>query len=170
MEKDHLPLPAGNTCPDAAQDAVGAPCHRGALLTSAWCVHQVFLSQVAFQLVSPMLVCGVTPSQVQGFSFSFVDVNEFAACTFFQPVQVPLYGSTALQSISHLSWFCMGCELAGAALSPSSSSLKKTLSSTDPWGKAPVTGAQLALEHSASAGYQAIPLSTYLGCSSSVCP
>lgn len=92
-----------------------------------------------------MLICGVIPSQVQGFLFLFVDVNEFAAYTFFQPVQL-LYGSTALQSISHLPWFCMGCELAEAALSPSSRSLKKTLSSPDPWGKARVTGPQLGLE------------------------
>lgn len=36
-EKDHLPLPAGNTSPDVAWVAGGATCHRGALLTLAWC-------------------------------------------------------------------------------------------------------------------------------------
>lgn len=139
---------------------------------------QVFLGQAAFQLI-----CEVIPSQVQGFSFPFVDINEFAACTFFQPVQLPLYGSTVFQSTSHLPWFYMDCELAESALSsspsslkkalkylsPSSSSLKKAPSSPGPWGKALVTDPQLGLEHSALAAYQAIPLATFLDCSSSVC-
>lgn len=131
-------------------------------------INRCFLAELLSSWWAPCWHVELFLPKCKAFLFPFVDVNEFAACTFFQPVWVPLYGSTTLQSISHLPWLFMGCELAETALSPSSSSFKKTLSSSDPWGKTLVTGPQLGVEPRASAGYQAIP--TYPGCSSSVCP
>jgi len=66
--KDHLPWPAGNALPNAAQDTICRLCSKGTLLSHAHLgVHQdpqVLFCSAAFQLASPqhVLVPKVIPS------------------------------------------------------------------------------------------------------------
>ncbi|PKU38718.1 rna-directed dna polymerase from mobile element jockey- hypothetical protein [Limosa lapponica baueri] len=83
--EDNLPQPPGDTFLNASQDAIGLLGHKGTLLTHGHpVVHQdsqVFFLRAALQQVSlhPTL----------------------------QPVQLSLYGSTAVWCVSHPSQFCV---------------------------------------------------------------
>ena len=56
-------------------------------------------------------------SQVQVFGIFFIDLHEFPACSFHQPVEVPLNSSKTIWSINY-SQFCIICKLAEGLLCP----------------------------------------------------
>jgi len=63
-------------------------------------------------------VPGVVPLQLQGFALLLVELREFPASPFLQPVMVPLDGIMTLWHIIHSSQFGVTCKLAEGALCP----------------------------------------------------
>lgn len=77
--KDHLPYPAGNSLPDAAQDNICLPCCQGTLLAHAQLhVHQNHFWKAVFQLFGPqlLLVRAVVPPSVQNFVLSLLELHK----------------------------------------------------------------------------------------------
>ena len=118
--KYHLPQPAGNAPPNAAQEAVSLCCCKGAWLACGQLVHHdhQVLHKAAFKPVKPqcVLVHGIFPSVGQDFALPFKEFHEVPLCPFLQPVKVPLNGSVTFWCISHSSELCIVCELAEGAL------------------------------------------------------
>lgn len=77
--KDHLPYPAGNSLPDAAQDNICLPCCQGTLLARAQlCVHQNHFWKAVFQLFGPqlLLVHAVVPPSMQDFVLPLLELHK----------------------------------------------------------------------------------------------
>ncbi|PKU35805.1 hypothetical protein llap_13892 [Limosa lapponica baueri] len=121
---DYLPRPVGHTLPDAPQDAIGLPGHKGTLLAHGHpVVHQdsqAFFHRAALQQVSlqSLLVHGVIPPQVQHSTLAFVEFHQVPLCPSPQPVQVSLYYGTAFWCVRHSSQFCGISKLAEGTLYP----------------------------------------------------
>lgn len=81
-EKDHLPLPAGDVIPNAAQEAVGGLCPKGSLLPHGQLgAHQDLQGppyQAAFQLASPSLSWYMELFLLRGrtLQYPFVELHE----------------------------------------------------------------------------------------------
>lgn len=80
-----------------------------------WPHPKVIFCLAAFQLSGSqhVLVHGAVPSHMQDFALPLVEFHEVPASLFLQPVDVPLYVSTILWSISHSSQFCIIRKLEG---------------------------------------------------------
>ncbi|KAK4828308.1 hypothetical protein QYF61_025320 [Mycteria americana] len=121
--KVHLPQPAGNTPPDAAQDTISLLCCKGTLLAHVQLgVHQdpqVLFCEAAFKLSGSqhILEHEVVPSQVKDFAL-LVELHEVSISLLLQPVEVPLDGSTTLWHTSCSSQFGVICKLAEGTLCP----------------------------------------------------
>lgn len=82
---------------------------------------QVLFCQATSQMASPqhILVLGVVPPHVQGLPFPHFELCKVPLCSFLQPVEVILKGTTTIWSVSLSSQFCITCKLAEGAHYPS---------------------------------------------------
>lgn len=85
----------------------------------------------------PTLAYAVIPSQAHHFAFPFVELHEIPVGPFFQPVEVPLNGTTTISCISCSSWFCATCELSGEALCPTAQVIDGDIQHHWPQGQTP---------------------------------
>lgn len=103
--RNHLPQPAGNTLPNAAQEPADCLCHK-AHWCHVQCVHQDLLGPF-LSLCFPIshqhiLVHRISPFQSQDPVFPFVKLNEIHG-----PSEVCLNCTTNLWHISHSSQLCI---------------------------------------------------------------
>ena len=122
--KHHLPQPAGNAVPKAAQDTICLLCSKGALLAHVQPgFHQdlqVLFCEAAFQMCvfQHTSVHQVVLPHVQEFTLPLVGLREIPFGPFLQPVEGLLEGSTTLRHISQSSQFDVVCKLAESTLCP----------------------------------------------------
>ena len=119
--QNHLPLPAGHSAWDAAQDVVGLlGCERTLVCHAELLVNQhsqVLLSRATLSplIPQPVLIVGAAPIQVHNLALGLVKPHQTRTGPLLQPVQVPLNGILSFWCINctHSAWCdpqtCWGC-------------------------------------------------------------
>lgn len=120
-EETHLPRSSGNGLPSAAWDGIGLLCYKNALLARVQCGTnhqdpQVLFPKSSYQVVSPSLYHSMRlflpRCRCRFLHFPLLNCVTLV-CSFLQPDDVPLNGSTMvppLPVLCHLQT-CCGCTL-----------------------------------------------------------